>query len=106
MWGYNKDVPGYAYDVELAKKLLAEAGFPEGKGLPEVMVWSMPVPRPYNPEGLKVGVAMIGDLKKVGIQGESSVMTGDLSIGSVINHRIWTCFSSGGPATMAIRIIS
>ena len=27
----------------------------------------MPVPRPYNPEGLKVGIAMIGDLKKVGI---------------------------------------
>jgi len=49
--GYNKDVPGYAYDVELAKKLLAEAGFPEGKGIPEVMLWSMPVPRPYNPKG-------------------------------------------------------
>jgi peptide/nickel transport system substrate-binding protein len=27
----------------------------------------MPVPRPYNPEGLKVGIAMIGDLKKIGI---------------------------------------
>jgi len=27
----------------------------------------MPVARPYNPEGLKVGVAMIGDLMKIGI---------------------------------------
>jgi ABC-type transport system substrate-binding protein len=27
----------------------------------------MPVARPYNPEGLKVGVAMIGDLGKIGI---------------------------------------
>jgi peptide/nickel transport system substrate-binding protein len=68
MWGYNKDVPGYDYNVDKAKKLLAEAGYPEGKGLPEITLWSMPVPRPYNPEGLKVGVAMIGDLGKIGIQ--------------------------------------
>jgi len=72
MWGYNKDVPGYAYNVDLAKKLLADAGYPEGKGpdgkpLPEITLWSMPVARPYNPEGLKVGVAMIGDLGKIGI---------------------------------------
>ena len=67
MWGYNAAVPGYDYNPDLAKKLLAEAGYPEGKGLPEITLWSMPVPRPYNPEGLKVGVAMIGDLSKVGI---------------------------------------
>jgi peptide/nickel transport system substrate-binding protein len=67
MWGYNKDVPGYDYNVEKAKKYLAEAGYADGKGLPEVTLWSMPVPRPYNPEGLKVGVAMLGDLAKIGI---------------------------------------
>jgi peptide/nickel transport system substrate-binding protein len=67
MWGYNESIPGFAYDVELAKAELAKAGFPEGKGMPEITLWSMPVPRPYNPEGLKVGVAMVSDLKKVGI---------------------------------------
>ena len=67
MWGYNDAVPGYAYDVELAKKELELAGYPEGEGLPEITLWSMPVPRPYNPEGLKVGIAMIGDLAKIGI---------------------------------------
>jgi peptide/nickel transport system substrate-binding protein len=51
----------------LAKKELELAGYPGGEGLPELKLWSMPVPRPYNPEGLKVGIAMIGDLKKVGI---------------------------------------
>ena len=67
MWSYNKDVPGYDYNVEKAKKYLADAGYADGKGLPEITLWSMPVPRPYNPEGLKVGVAMIGDLSKIGI---------------------------------------
>ena len=67
MWGYNDGVQDFPYDPELAKKELAAAGYPEGKGLPEITLWSMPVTRPYNPEGLKVGVAMISDLKKVGI---------------------------------------
>jgi len=67
MWGYNTDIPGYKYDPELAKQELAKAGFPEGKGLDELTLWSMPVPRPYNPEGLKVGIAMLGDLAKIGI---------------------------------------
>jgi len=67
MWGYNTSVPGYAYDVDLAKEYLVKAGFPEGKGLGEITLWSMPVPRPYNPEGQKIGVAMAADLKKLGI---------------------------------------
>ena len=67
MWGYNEEIEDFPCDPELAKKELAEAGYPEGKGLPEITVWSMPVARPYNPEGLKVGVAMISDLAKIGI---------------------------------------
>jgi len=68
MWGYNHDVPGFPFDRELAKKELAKAGFPGGEGLPEITLWSMPVPRPYNPDGLKIGVAMSADLAKVGIK--------------------------------------
>jgi len=68
MWGYNKKIPGFKYDVELAKKYLKKAGYPEGEGLGEITLWSMPVPRPYNPDGLKIGVAMAADLKKVGIR--------------------------------------
>jgi len=67
MWGYNNDVPGFKYDPELAKEELTLAGFPEGKGLQEITLWSMPVPRPYNPDGLKIGVAMAADLAKIGI---------------------------------------
>ena len=67
MWGYNEEIEDFPYDVELAKKELAEAGYAEGKGLPEITLWSMPVARPYNPEGLKVGVAMVSDLAKIGV---------------------------------------
>lgn len=68
MWGYNDAIQDYPYDPEAAKKELEMAGFPGGNGLPEITLWSMPVARPYNPEGLKVGVAMISDLAKVGIK--------------------------------------
>lgn len=75
MWGYNEDVPGFEYDVDKAKKLLAEAGYPGGEGLGTITLWSMPVPRPYNPEGVKIGVAMSADLAKVGI--EAQIVTYD-----------------------------
>jgi ABC-type transport system substrate-binding protein len=67
MWGYNHSVPGFEYNVDLAKEYLAKAGYPDGKGLGEITLWSMPVPRPYNPEGQKIGVAMAADLAKIGI---------------------------------------
>jgi len=68
MWGYNEDIPGFPYDPELAKQELEKAGFPGGEGLAEITLWSMPVPRPYNPDGQKIGVAMSADLAKVGIK--------------------------------------
>ncbi|WPU93570.1 ABC transporter substrate-binding protein [Mucilaginibacter sabulilitoris] len=36
MPGFNKNVKGYTYDPEKARQLLAEAGFPDGKNLPEI----------------------------------------------------------------------
>src|SRR2546428_93065 len=65
LWGYNKGVSPYAYDVAKAKALLAEAGFPNGFST-EMMVYANP--RGYNPiGGAKLGEAVQSYLTKVGI---------------------------------------
>ena len=43
MWSWNKDVPAEKYDVEAAKKVLADAG------LKEIQLWASDRVRPYNP---------------------------------------------------------
>ena len=37
--GFNPDLEGYPYRPDLARKHLEKAGFPGGKGLPEITLW-------------------------------------------------------------------
>jgi dipeptide transport system substrate-binding protein len=64
MWSYEKNQVDYDFNIETAKKLLAEAGFPNGF---KTQLWTLPVSRPYNPNGKKMGEMMQADLAKVGI---------------------------------------
>ena len=65
MWSYNNSVEDYKYDPDAAKKLLAQAGYPNGF---ETTLWAMPVQRPYNPDARRIGEMMQSDLAKVGIK--------------------------------------
>jgi dipeptide transport system substrate-binding protein len=67
MWSYNKAVKDDAYDPAAAKKLLAEAGMPNGF---TTDLWAMPVQRPYNPNAKRIAELMQADLAAVGIKAE------------------------------------
>lgn len=65
LWSHTDNVATYDYNPDKAKALLAEAGYPNGFNL---SLWTLPVTRPFNPNGMKMGVLMQQDLAKVGIK--------------------------------------
>jgi len=67
MWSYNKAIKDDAFDPAAAKKLLADAGYPNGFSTD---LWAMPVQRPYNPNARRIAELMQADLDKVGIKAE------------------------------------
>lgn len=74
LWGYNKDIEDWKYDSTTAKKLLADAGFPngisevtfDGKKVP-LDFWYLPVPRVYFPNPKDTAAAIAADWAKAGI---------------------------------------
>ena len=67
LWSYNDKVKDYEYSVEKARQLLKSAGYKKGF---KTTIWTLPIARPYNPNGKKMGELMQADLAKVGIEVE------------------------------------
>ena len=64
MWAFDDKIPDVAFDPENAKTMLAAAGV---KTPLEIDLWYMPVQRPYNPNGKRIGEMMQADLAKIGV---------------------------------------
>ncbi len=64
-WSYNENIKPREYSVEKAKELLAKAGYPDGF---ETTLWTLPVQRPYNPNGRLMGELVQADWAKVGVK--------------------------------------
>jgi peptide/nickel transport system substrate-binding protein/dipeptide transport system substrate-binding protein len=62
--GYNKDLKN-EYDPAKARRLLAEAGFPNGF---EIDLWALPVARPTNPNGQLMAQLIQQDWASIGVR--------------------------------------
>ncbi len=64
IWSYNKAIKAHEYNPKKAKQILSKAKLPKNL---ELELWTLPVTRPYNPNGKKMGEMMQADLAKIGI---------------------------------------
>ena len=66
MWSYDKSVKDDTYDLDAAKKMLADAGV---KDL-SMKIWAMPVSRPYMLNARRAAEIMQDDFAKIGVKVE------------------------------------
>jgi peptide/nickel transport system substrate-binding protein/oligopeptide transport system substrate-binding protein len=65
-YGYDPKLVGYLYDPAKARQLLAAAGYPDGKGLPVLQIWSAR----KNEEAVAEHNEIVRSLAEVGIRAE------------------------------------
>lgn len=65
LWSYNDQIKDTPYDPEKARALLAKAGLPNGFAID---LWYLPVSRPYNPDGKRMGELLQADWAKIGVK--------------------------------------
>ena len=64
-WAYDNTLKEYEYNPTKARKMLAEAGYPDGF---KMTLWAAPVQRIYNPNAVKTAELIQGQLAEIGIK--------------------------------------
>lgn len=70
-WSYAKDIPGYAYDLQQAQKLIGETGRKQGF---KTTIWTRPSGSLLNPNPALGAQMLQADLKKIGIDAQIQVI--------------------------------
>lgn len=65
LWPDDREQPEVTYSPAHAKELLEKAGYPNGF---EITLWSLPVKRPYNPNGKQIAEMIQSDWEKIGLK--------------------------------------
>lgn len=65
IWGYDAQLPESEHNIEKAKQLLAEAGYPNGF---ETELWVQPVVRASNPNPRRMSEIIQADWAKIGVK--------------------------------------
>ncbi len=64
-WAFDDSITEQEFNLVLAKKLLALAGYTEGFTMD---LWAMPIQRPYNPNAITMAKLIQSDLNKINIK--------------------------------------
>ncbi|WP_413194753.1 ABC transporter substrate-binding protein [Pararobbsia alpina] len=70
-WSYAQDVKPYAHDIAAAKKLLADAGYPNGFA---TTIWTRPTGSVLNPDPKLSAELLQADLAKIGITAQVKIV--------------------------------
>ena len=65
VWGYDKSLPGYDFNLAKAKALVKASGVPTPV---KINIIYLPAWRPYNPNGKKVAEILQAELKEAGFE--------------------------------------